>query len=203
MSLKDVKVNFLVDIATDLFMARSVQEVTIHDIAVSAQVGEATIYRYFGNKQNLVIQAAMRIQNIVSAYFFKIKEGKNGFEKLAIFYRSYLDIYNEHPNFYKFLEEFDTFISVDESDTDRYEEAIDQYKVSFMESYNLGLKDGSIKKQADIDAFYFSTTHALLELCKKLAFRKAVLEQDKGEGKEKEIQCLIDIILMSLNNLRA
>ena len=201
MSLKDVKVNFLVDIAIDLFMCRSVQEVTIRDIAVSAQVGEATIYRYFGSKQNLVIQAAMKIQNIVSSYFFKIDEGNNGYEKLAIFYQSYLDIYNDHPNFYKFLEEFDSFISTDTADTNNYEAVIEQYKTFYMKSYQIGLKDGSLKKQKDIDSFYFSTTHAILELCKKLAYKRAVLKQDKGDGKEKEIQCLIDIILLSLNNL--
>ena len=52
MSLKDAKVNFLVDMATDLFMSRSIQEVTIRDIAISAQVGEATIYRYFGKNRS-------------------------------------------------------------------------------------------------------------------------------------------------------
>lgn len=202
MSLKEVKVNFIVDIATDLFMCRSVSEVTIRDIAISAQVGEATIYRYFGNKQNLVMQAAMKLQSIVSEDFFRLEKGKNGYEKLALFYESYYDIYLKHPNFYKFLNEFDAYIANEKSDDmNPYENAIDQYKAYYMEAYELGLKDGSVKKQNDIELFYFSTTHALLELCKKLAFKKAVLEQDKGEGKEKEIQCLIDIILMSLNNL--
>ena len=202
MSLKEVKVNFIVDIAIDLFMCRSVSEVTIRDIAISAQVGEATIYRYFGNKQNLVMQAAMKLQSIVSESFFRLEKGKNGHEKLALFYESYYDIYLKHPNFYKFLNEFDAYIANEKSDDmNPYENAIDQYKAYYMEAYELGLKDGSVKKQNDIELFYFSTTHALLELCKKLAFKKAVLEQDKGEGKEKEIQCLIDIILMSLNNL--
>ena len=202
MSLKEVKVNFIIDIAIDLFMCRSVSEVTIRDIAISAQVGEATIYRYFGNKQNLVMQAAMKLQSIVSEGFFRLEKGKNGYEKLALFYESYYDIYLKHPNFYKFLNEFDAYIANEKSDDmNPYENAIDQYKAYYMEAYELGLKDGFVKKQNDIELFYFSTTHALLELCKKLAFKKAVLEQDKGEGKEKEIQCLIDIILMSLNNL--
>ena len=202
MSLKDAKVNFLVDIATDLFMCRSINEVTIKDIAVSAQVGEATIYRTFGNKQNIVVQAAMKLQGIVSANFFKLQEGKNGYEKLVIFYQSYLDIFNKHPEFYKFLEEFDAVVSIDNNDNvNPYETAIDSYKVFFMKAYELGLKDGSIKKQDDINLFYFSTTHALLELCKKLAFKRAVLKQDKQNEKTGEIKCLIDIILMSLNNL--
>ena len=202
MSLKETKINFIVDIATDLFMCRSVNEVTIRDIAISAQVGEATIYRYFGNKQNLVMQAAMKLQNIVSEGFFRLEKGKNGYEKLALFYESYYDIYKKHPDFYKFLNEFDAYIAVEQSeDMNPYENAIDQYKNFYMEAYQLGLKDGSIKEQKDIEMFYFSTTHALLELCKKLAYKKAVLNQDTKIEKDSEIKCLIDIILGSINNL--
>lgn len=202
MSLKDAKLKFLVDIATDLFMCRSIQEVTIRDIAVSAQVGEATIYRYFGTKQNIVIQAAMQLQEIVSKDFFKLEEGKTGYDKLIIFYQSYFDIFAKYPNFYKFLDEFDAYISLDNADTiNPYESAIDQYKTFYMQAYQLGIKDGSIKPQKDIEMFYFSTTHALLELCKKMSFRKAVLKQDKSIIKGDEIKCLIDIILQSLSNL--
>ena len=202
MSLKDVKVNFLVDMATDLFMARSISEVTIKDIAVAAQVGEATIYRYFGSKQNIVVHAAMKIQGIVSKDFFNLEKGKNGFEKLKVFYESYYEIFIKHPDFYKFLNEFDAYVSVEDSSiTNPYESAIDSYKNFYMDAYELGLKDGSIRKQNDIEMFYFSTTHALLELAKKLAFKKAVLNQDNRIEKTSELQCLIAIILQSLNDL--
>lgn len=202
MSLKDAKINFLVDIATDLFMCRSISEVTIKDIAISAQVGEATIYRYFGSKQNIVVQAAMKIQKVVSTDFFKLEEGKNGYEKLKVFYESYYQIFLKHPEFYKFLNEFDAFMSVEDNKViNPYESAIDSYKKFYMDAYKLGLKDGSVKKQADIEMFYFSTTHALLELAKKLAFKKAVLNQDTRIEKKSELLCLIDVILVSLNNL--
>ena len=202
MSLKDAKVNFLVDMATDLFMTRSISEVIIKDIAVSAQVGEATIYRYFGSKQNIVVHAAMKIQSIVSKDFFNLEKGKNGYEKLKVFYESYYEIFIKHPNFYKFLSEFDAYVSVEDSSiTNPYESAIDSYKNFYMDAYELGLKDGSVRKQNNIEMFYFSTTHALLELAKKLAFKKAVLNQDNRIEKTSELQCLIDIILGSLNNL--
>ena len=202
MSLKDAKINFLVDMATDLFMSRSISEVTIKDIAVSAQVGEATIYRYFGSKQNIVVQAAMKIQGIVSTDFFKLEQGKNGFEKIKVFYESYYEIFLKHPVFYKFLNEFDAYVSIEDSSIiNPYETAIDAYKTYYMEAYELGIKDGSIKKQKDIEMFYFATTHALLELAKKLAFKKAVLSQDTKIEKATELKCLIDIILGSLNNM--
>ena len=202
MSFKDVKINFLVDTATDLFIVRSIQEVTIKDIAVSAQVGEATIYRYFGKKQTLVVHSAMKLSQIVSDNYFKLDEGKNGFEKIKIFYMSYMHIFNEHPEFFKFINEFDSFMGGDDSNAiNPYESVVGQYEKTFMNAYEEGLKDGSIKKQEDIKMFYFSTTHALLELCKKLSIRKAVLTQDNVIEKKKQVECLIDIVLSSLNNL--
>ena len=201
MSLKDAKVNFLVDMATDLFMSRSIQEVTIRDIAISAQVGEATIYRYFGKKQELVVQAAMKLQGIVSSSYFKLDDKSNGYQKLEAFYLSYLNIFDNHRDFYKFLSEFDAYMSTENKDVlNPYENAIDQYKSAFMKAYEQGLKDGSVRKQDNIDLFYFSTTHAVLELCKKLAL-KAVLNQDTKIEKTTELQYLIDVILESLNNL--
>ena len=198
MSLKDAKVNFLVDMATDLFISRSIQEVTIRDIAVSAQVGEATIYRYFGKKQELVVQSAMKLQGIVSSGYFKLDDKLNGYQKLEAFYLSYLNIFDQHRNFYKFLSEFDAYMSTENKDVlNPYEDAIDQYKSAFMKAYQQGLKDGSVKEQENIDLFYFSTTHAILELCKKLAL-KAVLNQDLVIEKLGEVRCFISIVLSSL-----
>ena len=201
MGLKDAKTNFIVDIATDLFICRSIQDVTIRDIAISAQVGEATIYRYFGKKQDLVVQSAMKLQQAVNADFFKLEKGKTGLEKIQIFYQSYLAIFNAHPEFYKFINEFDAFMAGEDSSViNPYESVIGQYEKVYMAAYNEGLKDGSIKEQKDVRVFYFSTTHSLLELCKKLSIRKAVLNQDKTEGKSAEVQCLIDIILDAIRN---
>ena len=202
MTLKDVKVNFLIDVATDLFMQRSIQDVTIKDIAMAAQVGEATIYRYFGKKQAIVAQSAMKLQAIVTTDYFQLKNDMNGYQKLEAFYSSYLHIFEKHPDFYKFLNEFDIYMSEEKSDLlNPYESAIDQFRAAFMEAYKDGLKDGSIKEQNDIETFYFSTTHALLELCKKLAFRKAVLNQDNNLQRSDEIKCLIAIVLQSLKSL--
>lgn len=200
MSLKDAKQNFLVDIATDLFMCRSIQDVTIKDIAISAQVGEATIYRYFGKKQTLVVQAAMKLQQAVNAESFKLNEGKNGFEKIKIFYLSYLQIFDSHPDFFKFINDFDAYMAGEQGEEmDSYESVVGQYKTAYMKAYQEGLNDGSIKPQNNIEMFYYSTTHALLELCKKLSIKKAVLSQDNLVEKRTQIQCLVDIILSALS----
>ena len=201
MNLKEAKTNFFIDTAIDLFMSRSINDVTIKDIALKAGVGEATIYRYFGKKETIVIASVMKLQRFVEASYFNLNQGTTGFEKIKIFYNSYLRLLEERPLFYKFIKEFDAYISgEDPSSLSEYGDEIDKYKYAFIEAYKQGIEEGSIKKQDDIETFYFSTTHSLIELCKKLSAGKIILIQDKRDNSSEEVRCLVSIILNSLKN---
>ena len=201
MSLKDIKLNFIVDVATDLFITQGIEKVTIKDIAVKAGVGEATIYRYFGKKQAIVVQSVLKLQNIVNTSYFNLGAGKTGFEKLSIFYNSYVEVFEKRPEFFFFLREFDLYmLGEDSSLLDEYEDVLGAYKNIYLESYKLGLEDGSIKKVEDIELFYYATTHALIEICKKLSTGLALLKQDKNIQKSDEIKCLIASFLNMVKN---
>lgn len=199
MSLKEVKINFVVEVATNLFMRKSINDVTIKDIATEAGIGEATVYRYFTSKENIVLACAMNLQEVIGKLFFRLDEGNTGFEKIEIFYRSYYEAFKNNPDYFYFIREFDAFMyTQNPSILKSYEKGIDKYHSDFIAAYELGIKDGSILRIDDIETFYYSTTHALLELCKKLSINKALLTQDKSNRKLGEIQCLIEIILKSL-----
>ena len=199
MSFKDLKANYIIDAATKLFLERSVSEVTIKDIAEEAEIGEATIYRYFLKKQNIVLASVMKLKQKVDDSYFDLSKGKTGFEKVEIFYKSYLDIFKDSPEYFRFINDFDAYMTA-EADVSlgEYEKEVDTFKSGFLSAYEEGLKDGSIKSIPDIETFYFSTTHALLEICKKLSVSQALLEQDKSSKKAAEVECLIKIMLDSL-----
>ena len=199
MSLKEAKLNFVVEISTNLFMSKSISDITIRDIAEAAEIGEATIYRYFKKKENIVVACVLKLQNDINQKYFKLSQGKTGYEKLEIFYESFLDAFRDNPDYFYFIKEFDAYIynQKDPSLKD-YEREIDSYKTDFINAYELGLKDGSIQPVKNIEVFYFSTTHSLLELCKKLSLKHNLLTQDKSLKKTSEINCLIKIILNSL-----
>ena len=199
MGLKDLKTQYLVDVATKLFLEKGVVDVTIKDIAQEAEIGEATIYRHFQKKQNIVLASALVLKERVFKGYFDLSKGKTGFEKLEIFYNSYLNVFKNSPEFFYFINEFDAFMCVEENvSLSEYEKEIDTFKDEYFEAFNLGLNDGSIRKVESIEIFYFSTTHALLELCKKLSVTHALLKQDESSQKAAEIECLIKIILDSL-----
>ena len=197
--MKDFKLDFILKTATDLFVTRGISEVTIKDIADKAEIGEATVYRYFGTKTNIVLACALALGKQTYEEFFDLSKGKTGYDKLEIFYNSYLNVFKKSPSHFYFIKEFDAYMcSRGETSLNEYEKNLDLFKQDFMEAYKLGLSDGSVKEIKQIEVFYFSTTHALLELCKKLSMKKGVLEQDKTLKKVSEIKCLINIILSSL-----
>ena len=46
-----------------------------------------------------------------------------------------------------------------------------------------------------MDLFYYSTTHAMLSLCKKLAAEGRIVRQDDLTDKRQEVRTIIEIIL--------
>ena len=74
MSLKEAKIKFVVDVATNLFQQHSINTVTIKDIAEEAGIGEATIYRYFSNKENIIMACINKLMETVARDYFKLSK---------------------------------------------------------------------------------------------------------------------------------
>ena len=198
MTITDVKTNFIADQALALFLERSIGEVTVHDIALRAGVGEATIYRYFSTKYNLVCAAATKLEKQIFETHFGQSHAANGFEKLKEFYGTYLEIFASHREFFKFINEFDAFmISEGKTDSNEYASGLDMFKALCSGAYAQGLSDGSIAPVGNWETFYYATTHALLELCKKLSAAD-IVRQDLSTNREVEIETLTEIILHRL-----
>ena len=199
MGLKDLMTKHVVDVATTLFLKRGINNVTIKDIAQEAEIGEATIYRHFLKKQNIVLASALLLKEKVFEGYFNLSKSETGFGKLEIFYNSYLGIFKSTPEYFYFINEFDAYMCMEENvSLEEYEKEVGSFKTPFLDAYQLGLKDKTIRKVDDIEIFYLASTHALLELCKKMSANRVLLKQDRNNKKVNEIECLIKTILDSL-----
>jgi len=198
MSVQQAKIDYIVEAAADLFLERGIASVTIKDVAAQVGVGEATLYRYFATKQHLVLLAAQHLADGIHASYFDLTDARTGLDKLSAFYQNFLRIYLEHPEYYRFIFEFDATTPA-KAGLAEYEKTLLPYSQDYMDAYLLGRKDGSVKEVEDVKLFYLTTTHALLGLCKKLTMDKVVLEQD-AYGRQ-EVESLIRIIIYNLNNL--
>lgn len=198
MGFKDLKRDYIVDSAKKLFLSSSISEITIKDISSVSGLGEATIYRYFKNKENLVLAVSLSIQQDILKVQFN--ENGSGLKQIQNFFNLFRDIYVENKNYFKFIAEFDTVYlkNIKNKENKEYSLGLDAFYEIFMKAYELGLKDGSIKENDDIKLYYYTCTHSLLELCKKLASTESELKQDKEVNKVKEIEYLISLFISVL-----
>ncbi len=199
--LIDVRKDYIINESKDLFLTKGIESVLIKDIAYKTNVGEATIYRYFKKKDNLVIQAAISIQNEILPRYFVFDNSEKGIELIKDFYEIFLKIFNEHPNYYTFLKELDVYIlRNDIKELEEYESGIQKFGSIYKEMVNKGLEDNSLKKDLDYETFFYSSTHALLGICEKLALTKAIIKQDENQKKNEEIELLINSFINFIKN---
>lgn len=194
---KDKMQETIIDAARELFLEKSIAKVFITDIAKKAGIGEATIYRYFKKKQNLALQVAIKEWQSVSKNFKSNNKGR-GYERIDDFYQMFLTTFIEHKNFFAFLDEFDQLILNDQTlDHNAYQKSLLEIKNLYDEAYLLGINDHSIKELTNKDLFYYTTTHALLSLCKKLSIDNQ-FDAYISLKKEEEIAMLIKLITKEL-----
>lgn len=196
--LEQAKDIIIVQESARLFFAHSINGVTIKDIAQAVGVGEATVYRRYKTKYNLVLAVANYFQKKIVGDYFQIDPSENGLKRLERFYGAFLKIFQEQPNYFKFIKEFDAFvINSDDDEMDQYGEGILHFRDLFLEAYEAGLKDKTVRPILEVENFYFATTHALMELCKKLAGDN-IIPQDRALDRSGEIKVLIETILYRL-----
>lgn len=201
MSIKDVKKHYVIRTAIELFSDRPIAGITVKDIAQASSLGEATIYRYFSTKSELVSACALALQAETEEMFIA-RDGSSasGYESLERFYYVFLETFKKRPRLYYFLSEFDAYcINNKIENQTEYADNIDKFKAYYMEKYQLGLLDKSVRALEDPELFYYATTHAILSLCKKLSANHHVLRQDESIDKCAEIETLIKTVLFSLN----
>ena len=200
MGIKDVRRNTIIERAIKLFCENSIMEIKIKDVAEACNIGEATFYRYFSRRRALVMACALKLSERMCE-LFEDDLGGPGFERLSRFYYRFYEIFGDHAEYYRFLSEFDAYcLNKDITDLDQYSDNLDVFKERFVAAYKAGLEDGSVRKVWDLDLFYYSTTHAMLSLCKKLATESHIVRQDDLTDKRQEVRLVIEVILNSLKN---
>ncbi len=145
----------IVEVATQLFLKNGVQNVQMQDIADTAEIGIATLFRYFPKKEYIVISVSnaitnymtMRIENIIS-------QPISAYAMLE----QILDYYMESSldpslRLAKFFESFDLYKKMASEMPDQYEEYIlyrNKLAKTLLQISELGIKDGSLRSDLDL-----------------------------------------------------
>lgn len=202
-NLRKTRENEAVFAAAQLFLARGVEAVKMTDIAEAAEIGVASLYRYFGTKEAILIRAGILLWSDLRALFEEVVEdsdsSRTGREQVAAMLGVYRTLCRDHKNFLLFLEDFDRFIlasGVKKSELYEYERSIGDYYPLFEAAYRRGVADGSLRAGVDPALFYRTFTHGITALCQKL-LRGEILAQDDFSSSG-EVELYLDAALRYL-----
>ncbi len=185
----------ILNTALEIFCEKGLDETSIEDIALRAQVGPATIYRYFDNKAELAIQSGIAYWEKVSEKYIYLLEEKafqasSGYDQIRKIFDIFERIFDEEYLFMKFLLEFDIFVQkyhISQEKLASYENGILNLKPYVTNALEKGLRDHTLCFSWSVDEVYFSITHAMLSLMQKLAAHGNLLHSDE------RVKCILQI----------
>ena len=198
-SLRDLREDGIVYVAAELFLQNGIENVKMTDVAEKAEVGVASLYRYFGTKDALVIRAGALLWRDLDRLFSEVYEAADfrarpGIEQVSRLFGVYLTLFREQPAFIRFVGEFDNFVRAGQTGREamaEYEQSVLNFYPVFLSAYETGIRDGTIRPIASPRLYYDSVCHAVMALAQKL-LRGEILQAD-GFGDASELTLLQDM----------
>lgn len=197
----------VISAALEVFKIQGIENTKMTDIAEKAEIGVASVYRYFKTKPDLAVEAACKFwSDEISELYKYYTEGefinKNVITKVKEILEVYLKLYKDHQDFIRFIDEFDRFVVKETISKERlkaYEKSIIDLKPLLINLLEQGIEEGTIRKDLNCEQFYFSINHALMCLCQKLILRGNVLESDEFVQGEEQIRMIIEMAVNYIN----
>ena len=204
-TLKSKRAERAVEISADMFLKHGIEAVKMTDIADACGVGVATLYRYFGTKTAITIAAMTYLWTDLKEKFRGVFEShaflsQTGSKRIYDLMKMYLQLFDKHPDFMRLLGEFDLMLireEVPKAALYDYERSVINFYPVVVDSYEAGVKDGTVRSDIDFKLFYLTFAHSMMELCKKILRGDLLPSDDFAEGKT-ELNMLIDMAMSYL-----
>jgi len=202
--LEENKLHFIIKEAKRLMLSSSIEEVTMSLLAKDIGLGEATLYRYFGKKENIVIRVAISMwEDIAKKYFedSRITQDLTGIECIRTYLEAFKELYEEDIKFILFIQNFDNYIQksgMQLKQLNQYDKLFEDMKKRFAVYFKKGVDDNTIRNDIDSEVYYYATTHSIQNLIVKLA-SKPIIEADVKVNHLQQIQMTIDAFILLIS----
>lgn len=202
-TLKEKRKEEVIAGAIEVLKEKGIDNTKITDIAERAEIGSATIYRYFNTKPELVIEAATKYWEVEMGCLYatinqELYGELNGLDKVKCLLGVFVELYKNHKEFIRFVEDFDNYIVREKVPIEKlelYEKNITFLKEFMFMAMEEGKKENLIEETIDDNEFYISITHALMSLCQKLSIRGEILKSDNEVVCERQIELISEMAI--------
>ncbi len=187
----------IIEAAFPVFAERTIERVTMNDIADACGIGVATVYRHFSTKPALVLAVATWAwESYLSEINKRIEpDGKTAGEQFRFFLDSFLDLYRNHKDLLRFNQFFNIYVQSEKPRPRQmkpYMDTIGGFITKFHIFYALGERDGTLRTDMPEQEMATTVTHLMLAAVTRYAVGLVYLE---GSDPEKELILLRDLLL--------
>ena len=192
-----------------LMSARTIEAVTLQQIADEARIGIATLYRYFKAKPDLVIEIGT---NIWKRYYAEVEKeyarlngpAMNAAEELEFFLDSIIELYRSRRDVLRFNRNFDTYVQHERCTAAQmrpYNDAVAVFAKKFHTVVRKARADGSLRIPVSEPRLFVTLLYTMLSGAGKYA-EGLVYPPDGERDMTDELEAIKRMILDSLTGGR-
>ena len=179
-----------------LFLEKKIEASSIQEIADEAGVGVASVYRYFTNKGEIAVEAAIfSWETGFNPLLERVLERQSG--GFSALMQGYLDLFRSNPGFFRYLEDFDNYISKLEAPPaamDRYETMLARQDEMIYEILEKDVNSDRLRDDVDRFSYLNMAGKAVMALAQKLVNRGHVVSGDNDYDSETTLKLLVETL---------
>ena len=182
-----------------VFSEQMIDSVNLTDIAKAAGVGQATVYRYFNTKSELVLAVSTwvwRRMITVETISFN-RANTTAAEDMERFLDSFIWLYREHRPLLRFNQFFNLYVDREDIPAEvmkPYMDVIDALEERFSTIYCKAFQDGTLRTDIPEKTMFSSALHLMLAAVTRYA---SGLVYHGGNDEERELEFLKEMLLRS------
>lgn len=206
--LKNARIERILLSAFSLFSHSGIDAIAMTDIAKNAEIGVASLYRYFETKDEIAIRTAIWAWENNKKVILPILDDTGYYDKTGIGQlEEILDLicklYQNEPDFFRYIYFFDAYIVCQKIKSERlipYQRVIESVQKVISDAIHKGLMDGSIsdKYKANEKELYYSLMHTIFSASQKLSLSGKMLKMDEENDEIQQLKLLGEIFIGGL-----
>ena len=191
----------------ELFSTRSIEAVTLQDVADASGHGVATLYRYFNSKIGLLLEiSAWKWGEFFENNRRRHPEGgfadKSARDMFDFYLDSYLEVYRNYRDLLRFNQMFNIYLKSEEVErghVDVYRGLMKPITDFFHLLYEKGKLDGTVRTDVEETEMLSTTIHLMLAAVTRYAIG-LVYEPAEGFDDLKELESLKEMLFLRYTN---
>lgn len=190
----------IIEIAKDLFLEHGVQTIQMQDVATAADIGIATLFRYFPKKEYLIIAATNAITYEMATDVGQIVEQTmTAYEKTEQILDYYMGMTKDPQlRLAKYFESFDLYEKIAEESPEQYAEYLSaRSKLAriLLTLGEQGKQDGSLRSDVNLDVFIITMVQNFSLFTYKSSLTKHDTNLSSLLSADKQLAMMKDVFL--------